>query len=121
MNQTGTLAPLMGGRGRYHEQLISEDSHRARVSYSKSINEANEMLKALIEVGRMKKMELMSINNRALFNKGKVQRCEWLNKRRYSIGNSGFLPDIKNICLDARTPKKHNERQHRKKGSVSKS
>lgn len=46
-----------------------------RVYYKKYINEINEALQSLITVGRLKRMELLSINNRALFNRGKVQRC----------------------------------------------
>lgn len=46
-----------------------------RVFYKKYINEINEALQSLITVGRIKRMELLSINNRALFNRGKVQRC----------------------------------------------
>jgi|JI7StandDraft_1071085.scaffolds.fasta_scaffold297156_1 hypothetical protein len=45
-----------------------------RVFYKKYINEVNEALQSLIVAGKLKRMELMSINNRALFNRGKVQR-----------------------------------------------
>ena len=83
---------------------IAETSsiQRTRVFYKKYLNEVNDALQSLITAGRLKRMELLSINNRALFNKGKVQRCEWLTKR-YSEAQEGFLPDIKNLSLDNRS------------------
>jgi hypothetical protein len=44
-------------------------------------------------------MELITINNRAVFNRGKVQRCEWLTKK-YPLGASQFLPDLKSISIN---------------------
>lgn len=52
----------------------NDSPQRTRVFYKKYLNEVNHALQALITAGRLKKMELMSINNRALFNRGKVQR-----------------------------------------------
>lgn len=55
----------------------------------------------------------MSINNRALFNRGKVQRCEWLNRKKSTAGVK-FLPDLSRINLDNRSPahKKPSRRCH---------
>lgn len=57
----------------------------------------------MITAGRIKRMELISINNRALFNRSKVQRCEWVNKKHQQTQKS-FLPDIENLNLKKRSP-----------------
>jgi hypothetical protein len=48
----------------------------------------------------------MSINNRALFNKGKLQRCEWL-ANKHPLRASQFLPDIKNISIGTSSTSKN--------------
>ena len=47
----------------------------------------------------MEKMNLIAINNRSLFNYGKVKRAEWTN-RKLSEEKSTFLPDLKALKLD---------------------
>lgn len=59
-------------------------------------------------------MELLSINNRALFNRGKVQRCEWVAKKHLNP-NSTFLPDVKNLNLDNRSVKNDSKIKKRNK------
>lgn len=55
----------------------------------------------------------MSINNRALFNRGKVQRSEWTTKKHNPLSTT-FLPDVENINLDNRSPasKRKNSRRN---------
>jgi hypothetical protein len=77
------------------------------------MNGVNQELQSLITAGKIKKMELMSINNRAQFNHGKVQRCEWLTNR-YPLGASQFLPDLKGINLNNCTEHRKTGHQRRK-------
>ena len=76
---------------------------QARVEYKKYLNQVNHTLQSLITAGKLKRNELMSINNRAMFNRGKVQRCEWMSKKVQPF-QSNFFPDLPNISLDTRSP-----------------
>ena len=55
----------------------------------------------------------MSINNRALFNRGKVQRCEWMNRKNNS-NHTSFFPDVSNLNLDTRSPEAKNKHKMRR-------
>jgi hypothetical protein len=47
---------------------------------------------------------LIAINNRCLFNYGKIKRAEWTN-RKLKEQKHHFLPNVKDIRLDNRSPK----------------
>lgn len=92
---------------RYSHPDLQEPPHRTRLEYQKYMNEINLMLRSLITAGKLKRMELMSINNKALFNRGKVKRCEWMAQRKFVSGN--FLPDVRNMSLDYRRDRQQKE------------
>jgi len=41
----------------------------------------NDAIKSIMSIGNMEKMEFIAINNRNLFNYGKVKRAEWTNRK----------------------------------------
>ena len=49
-----------------------------------------------------------------MFNQGKVQRSQWINRRSYQPQQVGFLPDIRNIGVDMRNCPNNNKNNKRK-------
>ncbi len=47
-----------------------------RAEESRYIQNVNEAINNMMNIGRMKKMDLLAINNRSLFNYSKIKRAE---------------------------------------------
>ena len=60
-------------------------------------------------------MEYIAINNRALFNRAKVQRSEWINQRYSKNIDTSFNPDMPSLRLDNRKYKRSDQKKLKKK------
>lgn len=57
----------------------------------------------MITAGKLKRMEYISINNRAMFNRAKVQRSEWINQKYARNLTESFQPETDTLKLDNRS------------------
>jgi hypothetical protein len=94
------------------QHFVSEISPRhSRALYNRRANEINTTIESIMTLGRLEKMELITINNRALNNRGKVQRSSWMNSKYCPEEKRYFLPDLENLQLDTRINKSVKKRQ----------
>jgi hypothetical protein len=70
-----------------------------KVENSRKIMKINEAIKSIMSMGNMEKMELIAINNKCLFNYGKVKRAEWTNRKSAEIPH---FPNLKGLRIDAK-------------------
>lgn len=106
MRPTGT--PL---RHTPRYELPSLSPLHERADYSRKILRINEVIRSIMSISHMERMDLIAINNRCLFNTSKVKRAE-RTTRKLNLSAHSPLPDLKMIRLDNRRKSlKHDSRR----------
>jgi hypothetical protein len=82
-------------------ELPSLSPLHERADYSRKILRINEVIRSIMSISHMERMELIAINNRSLANTSKVKRAE-RTTRKLNLSAHSPLPDLKMIRLDNR-------------------